>query len=166
MMAQHTGRAVPADVLQLLSALDQAYDRKSWHGTNLRGSIRRVTHEQAAWRPSRSRHNIWEIVVHAAYWKYAVWRRLTGERRGSFPYKGSDWFRRPDTQTAGWKADVEVLDRMHQQLCEAVRHLTSRDLEIVPAGRTTSNAFLITGAAAHDVYHAGQIQLLKKLRKE
>ncbi|MGE0703222.1 MAG: DinB family protein [Vicinamibacterales bacterium] len=151
----------------LLTILDQAYDRKSWHGTNLRGSIRRVTPTQAAWRPSSSRHNIWEIVVHAAYWKYAVWRRLTGEARGSFPDKGSDWFRRPDTQSEKtWKADVRVLDQMHDELCEAVGRLTSRDLDAVPAGRTTSNLFLVTGAAAHDVYHAGQIQLLKKLMKE
>ena len=62
----------------ILALLDQAYDRPSWHGTNLRGSLRRVTPEQAAWRPGPARHNIWEIAVHAAYWKYAAWRRLTG----------------------------------------------------------------------------------------
>src|SRR6185503_12219164 len=80
---------------QLLAIVDQAYDRPSWHGTNLKGSIRRVTATIAAWRPGPNRHNIWEIVVHAAYWKYAVRRRLTGEARGSFPLKGSNWFRRP-----------------------------------------------------------------------
>lgn len=105
--------------------------------------------------------------MHAAYWKYAVWRRLAGGHRGSFPYEGSDWFRRPASNTeSAWKADVAVLDRMHEQLCEAVGRLTTRDLAVIPAGRKTSNLFLVTGAAAHDVYHAGQIQLLKKLMKE
>jgi hypothetical protein len=70
------------EVQQLLSILDQAYDRRSWHGVNLRGSIRGVSVTQACWRPGPARHNIWETVVHAAYWKYALWRRLTGQRRG------------------------------------------------------------------------------------
>ena len=57
------------EVAQLVAVLDQAYNKPSWHGTNLRGSVRRVTPAQAAWRPAAQRHNIWEIVVHAAYWK-------------------------------------------------------------------------------------------------
>ena len=70
------------EIQQLLAILDQAYDRQSWHGTNLRGSIRRVNATQAAWRPAPNRHNIWETVVHAAYWKYAAARRFTGGSRG------------------------------------------------------------------------------------
>ena len=56
----------------LLAMIDEAYDHRSWHGTNLRGAIRGVTPAVAAWRPGTDRHNIWELVVHAAYWKYAV----------------------------------------------------------------------------------------------
>ena len=50
----------------LLASIDEAYDARSWHGTNLRGSLRGVTREQAAWRPADDRHNIWELTVHAA----------------------------------------------------------------------------------------------------
>ena len=82
-----TGKARPAmtDLQHLLVILDQAYDHRSWHGTNLRGSIRGLSPEQAAWRPAAGRHNIWELVVHSAYWKYAARRRLTGEPRHVFP---------------------------------------------------------------------------------
>ena len=83
----------------LLTVLDQAFDKKSWHGTNLRGSLRGITHSQASWRPAAERHNIWELTLHGAYWKYIVRRRLLGERRGSFPHKGSDWFPRPEGRT-------------------------------------------------------------------
>ncbi len=69
------------EIQQLRAILDAAYNRPSWHGTNLRGSIRRVSLEQAAWRPARNRHNIWELAVHCAYWKYTAWRRLTGADR-------------------------------------------------------------------------------------
>src|SRR5688500_2523546 len=65
------------DVAQILFLLDTAYDHASWHGPNLRGAIRGVTPPRAAWRPAPGRHNIWELVVHAAYWKYVAWRRLT-----------------------------------------------------------------------------------------
>ena len=119
------------EVAQLLAIIDQAYNKPSWHGTNLRGSVRRVTAAQAAWRASAGRHNIWEIVVHAAYWKYAVARRFTGHARGSFPLKGSNWFRRPSTEAAGgssataWKADLDLMDDMHASLRDVVMRLTA-----------------------------------------
>jgi hypothetical protein len=144
--------------------LDQAYDRRSWHGTNLRGSIRRLSPEQAAWRPSPQRHNIWEIVVHAAFWKYVVRRRFSGEVRGSFPLKGSNWFLRPVQATdKAWRSDVALLDQMHRSLRTVVAGLPARELARLPAGSKVSNLALLTGIAAHDLYHAGQIQLLKKL---
>ena len=61
----------------LLRILDDAYERKAWHGTNLRGSLRGVTADEARWRPAPGRHNIWELAVHCAYWKYTVRRKLT-----------------------------------------------------------------------------------------
>jgi hypothetical protein len=150
-------------VRQLVLIIDQAYDRPSWHGTNLRGSIRRLSLAEASWRPAPHRHNIWEIVVHAAYWKYAVWRRLVGERRGSFPLKGSNWFRRPEMRSeAAWRADVALLDQMHASLRQAIGSLTGRALHNRGASQM-SNFAVISGIAAHDLYHAGQIQLLKKM---
>ena len=148
----------------ILSLLDQAYDHPSWHGTNLRGSLRRVTPGQAAWRPARDRHNIWEIAVHAAYWKYTAWRRLTGATRGSFPVKGSNWFKRPiERSDAAWRADLALLDEMHRVLRDAVRQLPASGLSRTPKGSKVSNFVLLSGVAAHDLYHAGQIQLLKRL---
>jgi hypothetical protein len=148
----------------LLEVIDRAYDQKSWHGPNLRGSIRGVTAAAAAWRPAVGRHNIWEVVVHAAYWKYIVRRRLLGEKRGSFPLKGSNWFARPVTLTEeAWKADVALLEQTHQALRAAVAALPAAQLRARPAGSKVSNLEQIAGIAAHDVYHAGQIQLLKRL---
>ena len=150
----------------ILALLDQAYDHPSWHGTNLRGSLRRVTLAQAAWRPGPGRHNIWEIAVHAAYWKYAVWRRLTGATRGSFPLKGSNWFTRPlERSDAAWHADLALLDQMHRVLRESARRLPPAALSRTPKGSTVSNFALLSGVAAHDLYHAGQIQLLKRLAR-
>jgi hypothetical protein len=154
------------DLDQLLQIIDQAYNRRSWHGTNLRGSLRGVSVEQAVWRPTPQRHNIWEIVVHAAYWKYVVRRRLAGETRGSFPIKGSNWFRRTrDSNESAWKTDVALLDQMHRSMRDAIAAMPIHELNRIPRGLKTSNFVLISGIAAHDLYHAGQIQLLKRLSR-
>ncbi len=157
--------ATPRDVELLLAALDEAFDKKSWHGTGLLGSVRRVTAEQAAWRPGPRRHNIWEIAVHTAYWKYVVRRRLSGEKRGSFALKGSNWFRRDGGDEAAWAADRRLLIQEHARLRAVVARLKGASLTTRTRGRRTSPAFLIRGAAAHDLYHAGQIQLLKRLSR-
>jgi uncharacterized damage-inducible protein DinB len=149
---------------ELLFLIDTAYNRVSWHGTNLRGSIRGLSPKQAAWRPGRGRHNIWELIVHAAYWKYVAWRRLTGATRGSFALEGSNWFTRPeDRSAAALRADVELLDDTHTTLRAAVAVLRPGDLDRAAPRSKVNRRALVTGIAAHDLYHAGQIQLLKRL---
>jgi hypothetical protein len=148
----------------LLRIVDESYERKAWHGPNLRGAIRGLEAREVAWRPATGRHNIWEIVVHAAYWKYVVRRRLLGEKKGSFPLKGSNWFVRPMTITPeAWRSDLVLLEDIHRKMRTAIAGLAPRDLNKIPPGSKVSNAALISGIAAHDVYHAGQIQLLKRL---
>jgi hypothetical protein len=181
--ACHPGRPaadnslVDAAMTQLIFLLDTAYDRVSWHGPNLRGSLRGVTPREGAWRPAPGRHNIWELAVHAAYWKYAAWRRLTGAKRGSFPLAGSNFITRPNvhvepSRSAGsgqaelqraWRADLQLLDEMHRMLRAAVVALSAHDLDRPSAQPGITRRALLTGAAAHDLYHAGQIQLLKRL---
>jgi hypothetical protein len=154
----------PIDLL--LALIDQAYDHKAWHGPNLRGSIRGLDASVAGWRPSKGRHCIWEIVVHAAYWKYTARRRLLGEKKGSFPRRGSNWFAAPDPLSeAAWEEAVALLGQTHQTMRKAVAGLTPADLDFRPAGSKTSNFALVSGIAAHDLYHAGQIQLLKRLAR-
>ena len=155
------------EIRQLLAIIDQAYDKKSWHGTNLRGSIRGLSAAEAAWRPARNRHNIWEIVVHAAYWKYAVSRRFSKAPRGSFPLKGSNWFKRPEGPKAAdsaWRKDVALLQSTHEALRAEAARLKGGVLGRTPRRSQVSNFDLLAGIAAHDLYHAGQIQLLKRLR--
>ena len=148
----------------LLHALDHAFDRTSWHGPNLRGALRGVSHTEAARRPGKGRNSVWELAVHAAYWKYTVRRRLTGEKRGSFELEGSNWFRREAKDGAArWKADLALLDREHAALRKAVERFPARRWkERVKESRWTY-LDLVAGVAAHDLYHAGQMRLVKVL---
>ncbi len=160
-------RASSPSITLLLRVVDAAYDRRSWHGPNLRGSLRGVTPSQAEWRPHPRRHNIWELTVHAAYWKYAAVRRLTGAKRGSFTLKGSNWFARTGTPTpAQWRADLALLERSHRAFREVVGALTPDDLASTPPGAGFDTFGLVSGVAAHDLYHAGQIQLLKRMMRD
>lgn len=145
----------------LLNVLEEGYAKKAWHGPNLKQALRGVTATEAAWRPAAGRHNIWEEALHAAYWKYDVRRILEGGKRGSFVLKGNNFFPRPEkgqATEAAWRADKEILENEHERLRAAVKNLLKR-------GRQTQVARLIYGVAFHDVYHAGQIRLLRRLMK-
>jgi len=160
---------MPDAIGLLLGLLDEAFERKAWHGPNLRGSLRGVSAAEAARRPAPDRHCIWEFAVHCAYWKYAVRRRLAGEKRGSFALQGSNWFRRPDAGLRGtgldtaWRDDVALLVAEHRKLREVVSALSSVDFDRRSKGSRQTNLTLVRGIANHDLYHAGQIQLLKRL---
>ena len=150
----------------LLESLDRGYNLTSWHGPNLRGALKGVRADLAAKRPGLDRHNIWEVAVHCAYWKYVVRRRLLGEKRGSFPLKGSNFFKRPEGKVGlekAWAGDLRLLDQVHQSLRDAIASWDPKLLEVRPKGSRTSVQRMILGVAAHDIYHAGQIQLVKRL---
>lgn len=138
------------------------YDTRSWHGPNLLGSLRGATIDAACYRPQRGRHNIWEIVVHCAYWKYRACRLLGSESIRAFELKGSDWFERPlDRTERAWRADLMLLGEWQSALLDAIERTDARTLD-EPRGRFTT-AELIAGITGHDLYHAGQIRLLRRM---
>ncbi|MGB8457660.1 MAG: DinB family protein [Candidatus Acidiferrum sp.] len=143
----------------ILALLDDAYVKKTWHGPNLKQAIRGVSAKQAAWRPGAGRHNIWEETLHAAYWKYEVRRRIEGGKKGSFALKGSNFFPRPEkgmADEAAWRASKNLLEREHRALRTTVK-------KVLETPRGAKFLRQIYGVALHDVYHAGQIRLLRRL---
>lgn len=147
----------------IIVQLEQAFRRRSWHGTNLLGSIRGTDEKTAAWRPAPGRHNIWELIVHAAYWKYSVYRRFAGNPKLQFSFKGSNWIERSSTSSVDdLRSDIRALKNYHELLIDSVARCKI-DLGKIPAGSSTAFRDLAIGAAAHDLYHAGQIQLIKRL---
>jgi len=145
----------------LLANLDAAYDQRGWHGTNLCGALRGLRVDEVLWRPAPGRHSIWELTAHAAYWKYAARRRLRGEKRGGFPLKGSNWFAfGAHVDEKDWRELLRLLDDTHRQLRETIAALTDAEL------RDPKQLRLVYGVAAHDIYHTGQIQILKRLVRQ
>ncbi len=148
----------------LLHALDEAFDKAAWHGTNLRGSLRGLTAKAANQRPAPERHSIRELVVHAAYWKSRVRLRLTGVARGAFPLEGSNWFDLGPATERAWRNERRILDREHRALRRAAAAFPPARLSRPLPGLPRRTALReIAGAALHDAYHTGQIQLVRTL---
>lgn len=141
----------------LLEAVDRAYSKRAWHGTTLKGALRGLAPDLALFRPAPKRRSVWELLLHAAYWKYVVRRAIEGEGTPPFPRSPSNWPRVPAEPTIkALKKDVAMLQREHELLRDAIRRLR-------PARLDARLVAMILGAAAHDTHHTGQIQLLKRL---
>lgn len=153
-----------ARIRLLLEVFDQAFTAPSWHGTPLRGTIRGLTPRQALWRPAPGRHCIWELVLHTAYWKYIVRRRLLRDPDLAFPRPGANFPELPPRlDAAAWKRDRALLDEQHALLRRAIARLDPAQLGRRGWRSTWRSAQEVYGIASHDLYHAGQIQLLKRL---
>jgi hypothetical protein len=154
------------EVAMLLQALDEAFQKKTWHGPNLMGSLRGVSASEALWRPAPGRHSIWELAVHTAYWKYTALYRIGLAERGSFYLKGSNFFPVPDSPIENeWREVARRMKHYHKAVTDALAALDDSRLDQRQPGRQTTLRQIFLGLAFHDVYHAGQIQLLKRLRK-
>ena len=153
---------------EVLRHLQPPAGTRLWHGgATALGALRGVTPEVAVWKPYPDRHSIWELALHVAYWNYAVRRRVTGEATGGFPRSPADWPDLPAHRTpATWKADRGLVREAHDRLVKVLRDFDRSRLDDDPggSGRTTF-ADLITGIVLHDTYHAGQIQMLKRLAR-
>jgi len=147
--------------------VDSAYAGKAWQGATLTGSIRGLTLKEALWRPGPKRKCIWEHALHCAYWKHAVVRALTGDEPPALDRSPSNWPAPPSRPTTrAWREDVALLNRIHALLRGAVDRVAPEDYPKLIPNRRNRYGVLIAGIAAHDLYHTGQIQLIKRLARE
>lgn len=148
----------------LVEMFDQAFRAPSWHGTPLWGTVRGVTWRDALRRPARGRHNVWELVLHTAYWKCMVRRRLTRDPELHFPRPGHNWPAVPAQANAvQWRRDLALLKEQHQLLRAVIARFPESQLPRRAWRSRWSNVANIYGIASHDLYHAGQIQLVKRM---
>ena len=155
-------------IRQLLQVLEQAFTAKGWQGATLSQSVRGLSPRQALWRPGPGRHNIWELVLHTAYWKHVVRKRVSGAHGEAvrFPRSPRNYPELPARRDrAAWQADVALMKREHALMLAEVRRLRPSRLEARIGKSRWAVAEQIHGIAAHDLYHTGQIQLLKALQR-
>jgi hypothetical protein len=146
---------VGANRNSLVTLLERAFDQRSWHGANLMSAVRGVRFEQAK-KSIAGRKTIWEQLLHAAYWKNVVITKLSGKT--AWERKGSNWVRMPSPGSEKqWKEDVEMLKGLQRRLREILEKRAGKLSE--------KEVWLVQGAAFHDIYHAGQIKLLRRIMR-
>lgn len=152
----------------ILQTLNPPSGKGLWYGgPTAVGSLKGVNSKQALWKPDKKRHSIWELALHIAYWNYAIRNKLIEGESGKFPISPSNW---PNIKTnAGeneWVEDKKLLTSEHNLLIEAIQKFDSKKLDTrVPKSSKWTFADLLMGAVTHNVYHTGQIILLKRLYK-
>jgi len=151
------------DVAALTRIAQEGYGPGAWHGADLKAALEDVTPQLAFWRPQPGRHNIAEIAVHHAYTARSVRERLTGQAAEPFALKGEDWFELADGSTLAWKKILELVATQQQKLETAIADLGAGRAR--PA-EDVKPFDVVLGITCHAVYHAGQIQLIKRLRAE
>jgi len=148
---------------RLADQLRRAFDGKAWHGDSLTEIFKGVSGKTAASHPIKDAHSIWELVLHIAAWDNAVLRRTGGSAvtltdDENFPPVSG-------TSEAAWRETVESVKQTHSALVSAVADFPdSRLHEQVPGKKESYYNFfyMFSGIVQHELYHAGQIALLKK----
>lgn len=156
-----TTPATAAPAATLTRILNEGYGAGAWYGSDLRAAIAGVTKTDAFKRPATGRHNIAEVALHHAYWVGQIEQKLTGGAPTAFPLVGDDWFEVDDEKKLSWSAIVTLVDAAHQRLSRTVGEVAggTRPSPLTEADRLD----LVIGITGHAAYHAGQIQLIKKL---
>ena len=150
----------------LLFLYDQSFSGRAWHGPNLWGCLRGMDAAEALRRPAEGWHNAWELVLHCAYWKWTVRRRLTGDATMVFPRAGANFPELPAVpHDPEWRRDRALLKREHQALREVIAALKPSGLSKRAGASRWTVRESVVGIASHDVYHAGQVQLIRKSLK-
>ncbi len=155
---------------RLTRALARVHDGRPWHGPSRADILADVTWEEAAWRPAPDAHSIWDLVLHMRSWTREVTRRLSGAVPAD-PVDG-DW---PEPATASersWREALASLDAAHAELAAAVQQMDEAALATKvterpgdPPGSAISRRSMVGSLVEHDIYHSGQVAMLKRLAR-
>jgi uncharacterized damage-inducible protein DinB len=151
------------ETFRLADQIRRAFEGNAWHGDSILELLADVNAGTAAARPIKNAHSIWEILLHIAAWDDVAYRRI-----GGAAVKLTDEQNFPavtDTSEAAWSQAIETTKGIHNQLIKAVAAFPdSRLTDQVPgqSEKYYNYYYLFSGIVQHELYHAGQIALLKK----
>ena len=152
--------AIPEKRL-LTRVLDEGYGPGAWHGADLKAALADVSPEAAFWRPSPERHNVAEVALHHAYCVRSVCGQVSGTTPEPFVLEGQDWFELSGPERLAWPQIQAAVEKEQSKLATVVAQIAAGRTE---SGVSEAERFnLVLGITCHAVYHAGQIQLLKRL---
>ncbi len=153
-----------SEVERIRDQFRRAFNGEAWHGPSVMALLDGVTAQQAAAHPIPGAHSIWELTLHIAAWERACLRRLQGDPAQLTD--AEDWQPVNDTSDAAWEITKQLLVDNHSELLNAISKVDESRLNdpIIRDPNTPFSSIYVTlhGGVQHDLYHAGQIAMLKK----
>jgi uncharacterized damage-inducible protein DinB len=146
---------------QISDQLERAFRGEAWHGPSVLEVLSDVTADTAGAYPLKGAHSIWEIVLHIVAWERLAQEALEGAALPKELPAEEDWPKVGDCSYEAWEHTLQIVEEQHRRLEVAVSNLQDSDLSTIVTGRSYSVYFLLHGIIQHDLYHAGQISLLK-----
>jgi uncharacterized damage-inducible protein DinB len=154
------------ETFRLADQIRRAFEGSAWHGDSVLELLADVNARTASAKPIKEAHSIWEILLHIAAWDDAVTRRIAGTAvtltdAQNFPAI-------TDAGEAAWGQAIETTKKTHHELIRSVAAFPDSRLGEQVPGKTQNYYnfyYLFSGIVQHELYHAGQIALLKKAAK-
>lgn len=153
-----------SELSRISDLLNQSFSGGAWHGPALEELLEDVTFEQAAAKPLANAHTIWEIVLHITAWKETVLKRLAGEK-ADLTTEAENWPDVAEVTKTSWQNTLARLREAHENLRNMLSQDDESSLQKIVPGQNYDTYFMMHGLIHHDLYHAGQIALLKKAIK-
>lgn len=148
------------EVKFLRDQIETTFKGDSWHGPNLVKTLEGIDYKQAMERPMDERHTIWELTDHISFWMEEVWKSVRDHKMLN-PDKKKDWAEMGATQDE-WQQSVERLEAAVNMTLDAMVDWDDEDLYEKVPGRDFTFKQMLHGMVHHNLYHAGQINILKK----
>jgi len=170
MSGLETGRALDRQRMELavateLDRIDEqlrlSFEGDAWHGPAVLQVLDGVGAEAACAHPIGSAHSVWEVVLHLGGTYGLVLRRLQGDGRQLTPEE--DWPVVASTTADSWRETVRALHGLNEELRRAVRGFSADRLDVPLVAEVRYTAYTqFIGVTQHNLYHAGQVALLKR----
>lgn len=149
-----------SEIPRILDQMDRTFSGDAWHGPSLTVLLDGISAEDASRHPVAQAHSIWEIVHHVRAWNAIVQQRLRNESVDPTPEM--DWPPVWEVTESAWKRALDDLRESRERLRLAVEQLSESHLDEKPGNSRYSCYVMLHGLVQHDLYHAGQIAVLKK----
>jgi uncharacterized damage-inducible protein DinB len=149
-----------SEIHRILDQMDRAFSGDAWHGPSLMSVLDGISAEDASTHPIRGAHSIWELVHHASAWNTISQHRVSGENVEITPER--DWPPVWEVSEVAWKRALDNLVASHKSLSDSVKGFSDQRLEEKATGPDYSCYTVLHGVVQHNLYHAGQIVMLKK----
>jgi uncharacterized damage-inducible protein DinB len=152
------------EIERIKDQMKKTFYSDAWHGGSVMEFLSEIGAEEAASRPLEARHSIWELVPHMETWKRVARYALEGKEMGRISPE-EDWPPVEDVSEASWAQTVENLKEEHDALVGALYRLSEEHLRETVPGRSYNFYTLLHGVIHHDLYHLGQIAILKEKKE-